>query len=650
MAVACLEESTISISFRKNIDKLQEKVSFAYTNAFNYLSSIYWKLIQAIDWCNVSSKLLLTEEDRMILLDEHMEWLCSVANDCDRIISNNMINVQVNNKDLSSQGLNLVTRQVYSQFTQVCHASLDYVSCIIYKIVSDEYKEITIDGQVVKWKLNDRNFYDNWQCTCLEAICGDLSVDDLSCIADCNINSIDNNGMFINFITEIEEYILERIDFFNDQCYYFFLAQAADNIIVIYLTFLKTCHDNKRSFQPESNEIKQMIIDIKSIRNSFNNLANKSNINQAKLLIASRFDRLNDVIILINSDIMSEEFTKTVQSILKLAKNSPNKAVELSKFVELCIYLRSDHERKKSIYLINATSKAVDYTSDVVNSAVKTFKRSSFTGFFKKGTGEGNNQNNKSRTSQKDDDDSICAFFIKQIHDCKDIVLSIDTINNEEFPLWKSPIQRIIDLHNTDLFTNFISTSLMKSMANDASILSSSSSDDIFKNHFNSNGNKNTIVLSNIFIRNLFCLSQFSKPSCYLQFTIMGVSMQTKARNETLHPNWRYLSIYIYIYIYKFLPNSLTNYSDNEDIELSFTGDISHNMDLFVTLFYKGLILSDDKVGLIKIPLSHLLIDPINNMSYNFDFTIFKKALDKAEDEKKRGFELPYLNISIKMK
>lgn len=224
-----------------------------------------------------------------------------------------------------------------------------------------------------------------------ETVKSDLSVDDLRYIDDSNIGSIENNRIFSNFIKEVEEYIIEKIDFFNSLCFFYFLAQAADNIIIIYLTFLKTFYDNKRKLQPESTQIKQIVIDIKSIKNSFNNLAKICNIDQANVLISARFDGLSDVITLINSDIMSEEFTETIQLILKKARKNPTQAIELSKFVELCVNLRSDHVRKKSIFLLNATSKAVDYTTDAVNSAlntaVKTFKRASITGFFNKDKG-----------------------------------------------------------------------------------------------------------------------------------------------------------------------------------------------------------------------------------------------------------------------
>lgn len=234
---------------------------------------------------------------------------------------------------------------------------------------------------------------------------------------------------------------------------------------------------------------------------------------------------------------------------------------------------------------------------------------------------------NSHHNTQQEDGDSICDFFIKQIYDCKDISIDNSLVNSDitMFPGWKRPIERIIDLNSNDLFSSFISNSLKKSIdfiSNDSNISSSLSIHDKFKS---SSSQMNTIVISNVFIRNLLCLSQFSKPSCYLQFTVMGSNVKSKTRNETLHPSW-----------------------SDEVIELSFTGDISHNMNLFVTLFYKGLILSDDKIGLIKIPLSSLLIEPIDNMSYNFDFTIFKKAMEKAQDESKHGFDLPQLYISIK--
>ena len=103
------------------------------------------------------------DEDEREQLDEHIEWLCAVANDCRRITENAMIekaiaqcqltkknntssaknthknaSIKTNDKNapLSPEKLRIanVSSKAYEVFNRVCAQSVDFISCIIFKV------------------------------------------------------------------------------------------------------------------------------------------------------------------------------------------------------------------------------------------------------------------------------------------------------------------------------------------------------------------------------------------------------------------------------------------------------------------------------------------------------------------------------------
>ena len=207
-----LGDDTASGSFRDQVHKLEAHIHLSFGAAFKILGDSYARAVKKgpkvtesvaraalasgipIDWTRTiscghheigaaSSRQGITattdpsktyavdvdavhslDEDEREQLDEHIEWLCSVANDCRRITENAMIEKAIaqcqltkqkkdnysakstfkytsdkhNDKDapLSSATLRIanVSSKAYEVFNRVCAQSVDFISCIIFKV------------------------------------------------------------------------------------------------------------------------------------------------------------------------------------------------------------------------------------------------------------------------------------------------------------------------------------------------------------------------------------------------------------------------------------------------------------------------------------------------------------------------------------
>ena len=208
-----LGDDTASGSFRDQVHKLEAHIHLSFGAAFKILGDSYARAVckgpkvteavaraalasgMAVDWTrtmscghhetgtgsskygnSASSDATKTysmdldavhalDEDEREQLDEHIEWLCSVANDCRRITENAMIEKAIaqcqltkqrgissaktthknasdktNDKDapLSPAKLRIanVSSKAYEVFNRVCAQSVDFISCIIFKVRS----------------------------------------------------------------------------------------------------------------------------------------------------------------------------------------------------------------------------------------------------------------------------------------------------------------------------------------------------------------------------------------------------------------------------------------------------------------------------------------------------------------------------------
>ena len=205
-----LGDDTASGSFRDQVHKLEAHIHLSFGAAFKILGDSYARAVKkgpkvsesvaraalasgmAVDWTRTmscghhdngaaSSKYGLStstdpakvysvdvdavhplDEDEREQLDEHIEWLCSVANDCRRITESAMIekaiaqcqltkksgnstkNTHKNASDkysekdapLSPAKLRIanVSSKAYEVFNRVCAQSVDFISCIIFKV------------------------------------------------------------------------------------------------------------------------------------------------------------------------------------------------------------------------------------------------------------------------------------------------------------------------------------------------------------------------------------------------------------------------------------------------------------------------------------------------------------------------------------
>ena len=70
-------------SFHSVLHKFESHMQASFSDCALRLTDVYWSALKR-DWCATSPGTPDTDTQRE--LDEHIEWLCSVANDAERMI------------------------------------------------------------------------------------------------------------------------------------------------------------------------------------------------------------------------------------------------------------------------------------------------------------------------------------------------------------------------------------------------------------------------------------------------------------------------------------------------------------------------------------------------------------------------------------
>lgn len=239
-------------------------------------------------------------------LEERSLWLCSVVNDCSRVLANflsSMVNSDLKCPEIASKSCVFIGDRVHqasSTFESVIRTTLDTISCVIFA--------------PCVYLLKD--FENDWRKAAV---------------------TIDASGP----IAEVMHIIRDSLHFYRyiiiNSVYYIRLVEiCADKIVILCLTLLKECSP---TFTPA--EIEKIGSDISIIKKGFLMCVKGPESEKHFAIIEIRLKRLQDIYYLITEDLSSASFINTTRRLIGESECDPQcDSIALSMLVNHCFQLR----------------------------------------------------------------------------------------------------------------------------------------------------------------------------------------------------------------------------------------------------------------------------------------------------------------------
>jgi hypothetical protein len=516
LEVARIGDTDTSETFQVALKTIDDKLLYSYFNACIHLCSLYNHSLSSKDW---TITLKYTYEDMIAQLEEHLEWIISVGNDGIRIEDKLLFNQNIN---LESKLVNRAVIKLYFQFSVLSNKSWFYSSNVVFKALITEERE-SEDGND-KWNFMDLDFFTNWEIL----------------VANKDENS--DIGLFNIFSNDLVQFLISKQDYYESEGFFNVINIASKKLVLLYMGFLKLCSCSNISFFSDSNEVAQILLDVDSMKNNLSSIVNSNENNELSIKIKSMIEKnftiLDDTLqILSATDVEDFEFGIALKSFSKRAQLDPGNTLLISKYVEMCLFLRSDHKRKSSMM---ATAKRMAKRVSIASKIKTNIITDEIPEFL--------NINQEPIV--------ITKFFFEDILSHLD--KSVAGINN-----YTPEIILIKSMDKIQTYPQFIKTYLYSSCEDEINSYvrpeykdKDNNNDEIREDmeglslHSRPNstyeGSMNRILISDVEIKNLFLLTRFATPSPSLHFSIMGDIKETSILPNCLSAKWYIISISIY--------------------------------------------------------------------------------------------------------
>eukprot|EP01038_Epipyxis_sp_PR26KG_P006726 gene6726-9219_t len=379
LSIARLDKDKVAPSFRSSVKKLDMKVNINFVSAFRYLSEHYQNSLLEKDWTNC-------EDDEIM---EYSEWLCATANDCYRIINNNILSIasnksslasstnqnninkndqiiikkSVSNDEIDSEAQKLIdlTNRTYSSFSSIMKIALDHFSGIIFTFLFHGKDKLLLEKEFCKeWIIIINN-----SCQLLTSTPAPGATDPfpVSPSTQYNTNEHDlftGNSYFSDIINDLKDQITSAKDYLSSYCYNQLVLLCIEKIITFYLLFLKDLKLLNYIILQNGPESTQIIRDIESIKSQLFSIIDHTSLDEwMNEEIINKMDILNNTQALIFSDFTSKSFVDSLNTLHDGSKKYPQYAIAYGRWVEFCLGLRGMKEflnSKKPNLIINNNS------------------------------------------------------------------------------------------------------------------------------------------------------------------------------------------------------------------------------------------------------------------------------------------------------
>jgi hypothetical protein len=578
---ARFNDTESAAAFRSVIDKFDERIGAMFVKSFMHLVDSYVETIDGVCWGVESEG--VTSEQISEQMQERLEFLCSIGNDLKRIDQDTLwvregplVNI------FSRETVVSAAAAASSRLTLLMGKVSECISCVIMRIICTD----------AAWTNTDAH------STWLHSGAAEEST-----------------PSFAAQMTDLGDLIESRMDYLGEYCLYKVLASCAFKVIGRYLHMLRIAGENHRVIANNSPEMKCLVVDIMAIKDCFSSLSQNPDLAVYSDSILSHTKCLDQLMVLVTFDRSSEEFEKTLNSVLKLSQGHPQHAHAFARFVECCLSLRDDAPRSP----ISPVKKRASVITSMLSNATSVM-----------GGAVGSPLSNQPPPhSVPIHADPLSAFVLEQIRDC------FDPTDDEDTAFF-SPIAAVFTDATRFTLENFLlgakksevglssSRSIMGSML---SMLGGVSSKSLGSPGSESSEalaagalSRTRIKVTGLCCDNLFCMS--GKPKAFLSLSVDGITTKTGVKEGT-SPTW------------------------TEELEFWVSDLGTRKTGILCSLFYLGKIYGDECIASLSIPLTSLDLSDVDGQTFRFDCWKSPKVKAAADRALLLGSDLPSLTLSV---
>jgi hypothetical protein len=592
ICIARLNKNEIAPSFHENANILDVKIHMAYLTALIHLGERYWKALYFKDWTVVSAASMSNGEAAISEeLEENCEWICSMINDSYRCVCDSIADPPTGidwDCESVAEKTSTATVQCYLTFKECMNKGLDWLICVITSRICHlhEFKPALHSRQILLQR---------W----------------LSTVPDLLHDGSDSIVIAIG--TAMLELVQNQSEFLDDFCYIKLMQFSSDKICAVYFTILQEARAQKIRFSQDGPEILQMERDLNVLEQKFAMHVPKNRVSEA----TEHFQILNMLLRLISTELGGDLFDEAIDFFERLAVSNCNLGENVVLMVKTVVKLRFDcRSRREDDGGHGATSRFSSIFSSGISGSPDR-KRGPF------------DMSMDLPTGLETDKMVVAAFTrinqILEMIDPEDSHSASGMISGDrKFTSGRGlePIHMAFPVCSADVKES--KQPLSRLLVRSAKEKKNLHDNPIYASDPLSGGDSiGRLRVLSCHTSTLFCVNSTRQPHLYLEFSIDNrILHRSEVVKDTLLPNW-----------------------GDEDIILDTRG--AGTRDLEVKIIVKNYILSDQLLGVVKIPLLSQDLCKTEE-AHPIDFSVNEASAEAFEDAlSKTGLLQPVFYITL---
>ena len=355
MLYARLRREEIALSFYNTLSRVDVKVHAGFVTACQHLADQYKNALIGGSWATADMKPVdesggavnagASREHELDQLTEHSEWVCSVVNDCHRMISRCYLkpverqgsqkaakdayldyepgenNIETDEWDMHalSEATIEITDRGYRTLHDTCKLGVEWLSCIIFAKFSSD-PELS--------RLLNRG-------SCLRAYLSTLPEDALS------DPSKQQSSMLHQMVDGLGDLLDAQLDGLERSHFFHLVNLCCNKVVCVALTVVKMASKSRMKIDPHGPFMLQLERDLKHIEKDLTDISKHAfGVEEVTL---DGLGMLEMALVLSRSKPESPKFKPTIAFLLRHAESMPSQGGALVKFTDTCVFLTHDY-------------------------------------------------------------------------------------------------------------------------------------------------------------------------------------------------------------------------------------------------------------------------------------------------------------------
>lgn len=328
------EGATSSPSFIAVIERFDEHIGVLFIKAWMHLvENAYVAALEGdssgLGSWGVESPTTLSNEDIVSQMQERLEFLSSVGNDLHRIDSMTVVRAAGSgaHKQQQQQLAKLFENEAVVGASAAASTRIRFLQGRVGSSMASALLRILCTESV--W--TDPAAHKTWLPE-----------------GDNGSNNPDNAEEALSFTCQMRD-LGDLLESTMSYCHSYLTFRLLSNVVfrVVgrYLLMLRQAAESNRCIGRNSLALRALVEAVQTVRDTFTELTrghHDSSLTDFADSILAPVRCLDQAVALVTYDLDSEEFEKTLQSVLKVAGGHPRHAIALARFVECCMSLRHD--------------------------------------------------------------------------------------------------------------------------------------------------------------------------------------------------------------------------------------------------------------------------------------------------------------------